>query len=151
MRLAALLTALALIASACHEAPTSIFSRPVGPPPSGLAVSLRISPSTATPVPAPTVVAEGDSLIASAKYEVSGCFDYAPSAGFDDATLVITITESSPSPPRYCALVKQTAVFRTVVRPAPRGVYVVALRQRIDWMTDGPVERERARGTVSIP
>jgi hypothetical protein len=45
----------------------------------------------------------------------------------------------------------KSAIFRTVVRPAPRGRYPVVLRQRLEWMTDGPVERERARGSVTLP
>ena len=141
---------LALVA-ACGVSPTALYDRPTGPPPSGLAVTLRISPSTGAPVLSP-VDAAGDSVAASAEYPVSGCVDYAATAGVGSGnTLVVTITESTPPTSRYCTMDYKTAVFRAVVRPAPRGSYPVVLRQRIEWTSDGPVERDVARGSASLP
>ena len=151
MRIVASLAALTLSIAACHEAPTSPFSRPSGPAPSGLPVTLRIAPSTATPFAGPAIVADGDSLVASAEYEVSGCLDYTAAAGTVSGSVVVTIIESAPYTPRMCPAIKYTAVFSAVVRPAPRGSYAVVLRQRLEFMTDGPKERERARGSVTLP
>jgi hypothetical protein len=151
MRLPSGLAALILV-SACGVAPTAIFDRPAGPPPSGLAVTLGILPSTATPFPGPAISAAGVSVVVAAEYTASGCFDYGATAGVSGGdTLVVTITESTPSTTRYCSLDLRTAVFRAVVRPAPRGSYPVVLRQRMDWPTDGPVERERVRGSAALP
>jgi hypothetical protein len=96
-------------------------------------------------------VADGDSLVASAEYEVTGCLDYAAAAGTAGSSIVVTIVETPPPTPRYCTMDKKSAIFRAVVRPAPRGAYGVVLRQRIEWTTDGPKERERARGSVTLP
>jgi len=149
MRTSAALVSLTLVIAACHEAPTSPYARPSGPAPSGLPATLRITPSTGTPFAGPAIVADGDSLVASAEYE-SGCLDYTAVAGTVNGTVVVTIIETTPSPPRPCALIKATAVFHAVVRPAPRGAYAVVLRQRLDWPSDGPFERERARGSVTL-
>jgi len=141
-----------ILISACGVTPTSIFDRPAGPPPSGLAVTLGISASTATPFPGPAISAAGDSVAVAAEYTASGCFDYAATAGVSSRdTLVVTITESTPSTTRYCTMDLRTAVFRAVVRPAPRGSYPVVLRQRMEWPADGPVERERVRGSAILP
>lgn len=113
---------------------------------------LSISPSTGTPSLVPAVTAAGDSVALWAEYTVSSCFDYSAVAGVGNGnTLVVTITENTQSTVRYCTMDLKTAVFRAVVRPAPRGTYPVLLRQRLEWMTDGPVERERVRGSASLP
>ena len=151
MRLLATLFASSLCVAACHDAPTSPYTRPSGPAPSGLPVTLRIDPSTGTPFAGPAIVSQGDSVTASAEFDVSGCLDYTAVAGTVGGTVVVTIVETAPDVPRMCALVKRTAVFRAVVRPAPRGSYSVALRERMEWPTDGPVEREWARGSVTLP
>jgi hypothetical protein len=144
--------AAATLVAACHGAPTELFDRPAGPPPSGLVVTLRISPSTATPFRGPAVAAAGDSVAVSAEYTVSGCLDYAATAGVSGGnTLVVTITESTTATARLCAMDQSTALFRAVVRPAPRGSYPVVLRQRMEWLADGPAERELARGSASLP
>ena len=151
MRRPAALAALTLATAACQEAPTSPYARPAGPAPSGLPATLRITASTGTPLAGPAIAADGDSLVASAEYDASGCLDYTAVAGTVNSTVVVTIIETTPSPPQMCALVKRTAVFHAVVRPAPRGAYAVVLRQRLEWPSDGPVERERARGSVTLP
>ena len=122
-----------------------------GPAPSGLPTSLSIIPSTAEPFAGPTIVADGDSLVASAKYEGTGCLEYSAVAGTAGASVVVTITESSPPTLRYCTLDKKTAIFRAVVRPAPRGAYSVVLRRRLQFLTDGPEEVELARESVTLP
>lgn len=150
MRMPSSFAALAVVAS-CGISPTALYDRPTGPPPSGLAVTLRISPSTRTPVLSP-VDAAGDSVAVSAEYSASGCFDYAATAGVSSGdTLVVTIAESTPPTMRYCTMDLSTAVFRAVVRPAPRGSYPVVLRQRIEWTSDGPMERDVVRGSASLP
>jgi len=151
MRLPATLVVLSLSLAACHEAPTSPYKRPSGPAPTGLPVTLRITPSTRTPFAGPVIVTEGDSVTASAEFNVSGCLDYTPAAGTVGGAVVVTIIETAPTVPRMCALVKQRAVFHAVLRPAPRGSYAVVLRERMEWPTDGPVEREWARGSVALP
>ena len=150
MRLVATLAALSLSLAACHEAPTSPYARVSGPAPSGLPVTLRIDWSSGA-LAGPAIVTEGDSLTASAKFGVSGCLDYTASAGTVGSSVVITIIETAPYVPRVCTLIAQTAVFHAVVRPAPRGAYAVVLRQRMEWPSDGPVEREWARGSVALP
>jgi hypothetical protein len=151
MRLWSGFAAVTLVA-ACHAAPTELFDRPTGPPPSGLAVTLGISPSTATPFPGPAITAAGDSVVVSAEDMVSGCLDYAATAGVSTGnTLVVTITETTTAAARVCAMDKSTALFRAVVRPAPRGTYLVILRERTEWLTDGPMERELARGSANLP
>ena len=150
MRLLSGFCALILV-SACGYSPTAILDRPSGPPPSGLAVTLGILPSTAMPYSGPAVSAAGDSVVVSAEYTVTGCLDYAATAGMSSGnTLVVTITERTPPTTRYCSMDLRTAVYRAVVRPAPRGSYAVALRQRMEW-ADGPVERERVRGSAVLP
>ena len=62
----------------------------------------------------------------------------------------MTITETPLGPNRYCLLILGKAVYRAVVRAAPRGAHTVVLRQRLD-LADGPMERERARGSVTLP
>jgi hypothetical protein len=151
MRTSATLAALTLAIVACHEAPTEAFLRPSGPAPSGLPVVLSITPSTATPFDDPAIVADGDSLTAAAEYDVSGCLDYSVAAGTVGGSVIVTIIESAPPAARYCSMVKASAIFRAVVRPAPRGNYPVVLRQRLEWTTDGPFERERARGSITLP
>ena len=145
------LAIIAMAAVACNAAPTEVFAPVAGPAPSGLPVTLGITPSTATPFAGPPIAADGDSLVATAEYEVTGCLDYAATAGLSDGVLVVTITEKTPATVRYCALGKGTAVFRAVVRPAPRGVFAVVLRQRLELANDSPVERELARGSASFP
>ena len=145
------LAALALVTAGCHEAPTSPFYSPSGPAPSGLPTSLSIIPSTATPFAGPALAADGDSLVASAEFEVTGCLDYSAVAGMAGGSVVVTIIESTPATFRYCTLDKKSAVFRAVVRPAPRGAYPVVLRRRLDFMTDGPEETELARTSVTLP
>ena len=141
-----------VLVSACGVTPTALLDRPSGPPPSGLAVTLGIFPSTATPFAGPAISAAGDSVVVAAEYTASGCFDYAATAGVGSRdTLVVTITESTPSTMRYCTMDLRTAVFRAVVRPAPRGSYPVVLRQRMEWPADGPVERDRGRGSAILP
>ena len=150
MRLLSGFAALALV-TGCLGSPTSILDRAPGPPPSGLAVTLSISPSTAASAFIPAITAAGDSVAVWAEYEVSGCFDYAATAGVSSGdTLVMTITQSTPPTTRYCAMDLRNAVYRVVVRPAPRGTYPVVLRQRMEW-SDGPVERGRVRGSVTLP
>ena len=151
MRLAATLAALSFSLAACHEAPTSPYTRVSGPAPSGIPVTLRIDPPTRTPFAGPPIVTEGDSVTASAEFNVSGCVDYTAAAGRVGSSVVITIIETEPDVPRVCALIAQRAVFHAVVRPAPRGSYAVVLRERMEWPTDGPVEREWARGSVALP
>lgn len=151
MRTPAALIALTLVIAACHDGPTSPFSRPSGPAPSGLPTTLKIIPSTATPFAGPAIAADGDSLVASAEYEVSGCLDYTAVAGTDGASVVVTITEATSSTVRFCDLVLRKAIFRAVVRPAPRGTYSVVLRRRLDFVSDGPKEKELARGSVTLP
>jgi hypothetical protein len=143
--------ALALL-SGCLGTPTSIIDRPAGPPPSGLAVTLSISPRTSTTYLTPAITAAGDSVVVWAEYTGSDCVDYAATAGVGSGNaLVVTITESSPPTMRYCTLELSTAIFRAVVRPAPRGIYPVELRQRMEWLSDGPEERVRARGSANLP
>lgn len=149
MRTLALL-ALILAIAACHEAPTSPYSRPSGPAPFGLPVVLGRTPSTGTPVAA-TIVADADSLVASAEFNYSGCFDYAAVAGTAGGSVVVTVVETAPYVPRACSLITQTAVYHAVVRPAPRGSYSVVLRERMEWPSDGPLEREWARRVVTLP
>ena len=151
MRTLAALAALGLAIAACHEGPTSPFYRPSDPAPSGLPTALSIAPSTGKPFASPAIVADGDSIVASAEYDVTGCLDYLAVAGAAGASVVVTITESSPPTLRYCTMDKKTAIFRAVVRPAPRGAYQVVLRRRIDFLTDGPQETELARGSVTLP
>lgn len=151
MRLRSGFAALAL-ATGCLGTPTALLDRPVGPPPSGLAVTLSIFPRTDMSTATPPITAADDSVAVWAEYTVSGCFDYAATAGVGTSdTLVVTIAESTPPTMRYCTMDLRTAVFRAVVRPAPRGTYPVVLRQRMNWMTDGPVEQVRARGSASLP
>lgn len=151
MRLSFGLTALAL-ASGCLGSPTALVEHAGGPPPSGLAVTLSISPSSARAALTPAITGAGDSVAVWAEYTESGCFDYSAAAGVgSDNALVVTITESTPPTTRYCTMDLKTAVFRAVVRPAPRGTYPVLLRQRMEWATDGPLERVRARGSASLP
>ena len=140
-----------LLFAACHEAPTSPFSRPAGPAPAGLPTALTIIPSTAAPFPGPAIVADGDSLVASAEYDVTGCLDYAAVAGTAGVSVVVTITESTPATFRYCSMDKKSAIFRAVVRPAPRGTYPVVLRRRLELSSVGPEEAELARGSVTLP
>ena len=150
MRLAATIAALSFFLAACHEAPTSPYTRVSGPAPSGLPVTLRIDMSSGTPA-GPAIVTEGDSVTASAKFGVSGCLDYTASAGTVGGSVVITIIETAPYVPRVCAAIAATAVFHAIVRPAPRGAYAVVLRERMEWPSDGPVEREWVRGSVALP
>ena len=150
MRLRSGFAALAL-ATGCFVTPTALLDRAPGPPPSGLPVALTIAPVTPTSALPPAITAAGDSVAVWAEYTV-GCFDYAATAGVStDNTLVVTITESTSPTIGYCALDLEKAFFRAVVRPAPRGTYPVVLRQRMDWVTDGPVEQVRARGSASLP
>jgi hypothetical protein len=137
---------------ACHDVPTALYDHPADPAPSGLPVTLTISPSTSVPFSGPAIAAAGDSVVVAAEYLASGCFDYSASGGvIGGNTLVITITESTPPTTRYCTMDYKTAVYRAVVRPAPRGSYPVVLRRRIESSTDGPRERELARGSASLP
>jgi hypothetical protein len=46
---------------------------------------------------------------------------------------------------------KKSAIFRAVVRPAPRGTYPVVLRRRLEFSSVGPEEAELARGSVTLP
>ena len=151
MRIAVASTALALAIAACHEGPTSPFSRPSGPAPSGLPTTLSITPSTATPFAGPAIVADGDSVVASAEYDVTGCLDYVAVAGTAGTSVVVTVIESSPLVVRYCTMDKKSAIVRAVVRPAPRGAYAVVLRRRLDFLSDGTEEAELARGAVTLP
>ena len=88
-----------------------------------LPTTLSIIPSSAEPFAGPTNVADGDSLAATAEFDESGCLDYSAVAGAAGASVVVTITESSPPTLRYCTMDKKTAIFRAVVRSAPRGAY----------------------------
>ena len=158
MRTPAALAVLALAVAACHDAPTEAFSPASGPAPSGLPVTLQIAPQIErAPAKPPTIWAQGDSLIVTAEYEYNVCRRYAAAAGTVDGSLVVTIAESLPynqlgcAPPEEGAAFEQTAAFLAVVRPAPRGTYTVVLRQRLDYRADGPVERERARASITLP
>ena len=151
MRALAALAALTLAIAACHEAPSSPFYRPSAPAPSGLPTALSIIPSTGTPYAGPAMVADGDSLVASAEYDASGCLAYTAVAGSVDGSVVVTITEITSPTMRYCDLVKRSAIFRAVVRPAPRGAYAVVLRRRMEWLSDGTEETELARRSVTLP
>ena len=150
MRTSAALAALTVAISACHEAPSSPFYRPSEPVPSGLPTTLTIIPSTGTPYAGPAIVADGDSLVASAEFDVTGCLDYAAAAGTEGTSIVVTIIESSPPTLRYCTMDKRTAIFRAVVRPSPRGTYAVVLRRRMEWPSDGTEETELARASATL-
>jgi hypothetical protein len=150
MRISSALTALTLAIAACHEAPSSPFYRPSNSVPIGLPTTLSIIPSTGTPFAGPAIVADGDSLVASAEFDVTGCLDYAAAAGTEDTSIVVTIIESSPPTLRYCTLDKRTAIFRAVVRPSPRGTYAVVLRRRLEWLSDGTEETELARASATL-
>jgi len=150
MRAPAALAALTLAISACHEAPSSPFYRPSNPVPTGLPTTLNIIPSTGTPYAGPAIVADGDSVVASAEFDVTGCLDYAAAAGTEGTSIVVTIVESSPPTLRFCTMDKKTAIFRAVVRPSPRGAYQVVLRRRLEWLSDGTEETELARASATL-
>jgi hypothetical protein len=145
------LASFALAIAACHEGSTSPFHRPNDPAPSGLPVTLSITPSTGTPFAGPAIVADADSLVAAAEFEVSGCLDYKAVAGTADGSVVVTVIEASSPTVKYCDLVLRKAVYRAVVRPAPRGAYPVVLRRRLDFLSDGTEEAELARKSVTLP
>ena len=143
MRGPAALAALTLAIAACHDTPTGLL-------PLGLPVTLRRTASTATPA-APTIVADGDSLVASAELPYTGCSDYMAVAGTVRGAVVVTIVEAQPQTPRTCLAILASAVFHAVVRPAPHGTYLVVLRERFEGSGDGLMEREWARGSVTVP
>jgi hypothetical protein len=143
MRRPAALAALTLAAAACQDAPTGLL-------PLGLPVTLRRTASTATPA-APTIVADGDSLVASAELPYTGCPDYMAVAGTVRGAVVVTIVEAQPRTQRVCLAILESAVFEAVVRPAPHGTYPVVLRERFEGTRDGLMEREWARGSVTVP
>ena len=152
MRTAAALAVLTLTVAACHDAPTEAFSRASGPAPTGLPVTLQIAVHAATTAATESKFwAQGDSLVISVAYEYSVCRNYSATAGAEGGSVVVTITESKLYYNLNCADPDQTATFLAVVRPAPSGAYPVVLRQRLEYLVDGPVERERARGTVTLP
>ena len=95
-------------------------------------------------------MADGDSLVTTAEYDVSGCLDYKAVAGSVGASVVVTIIETTSLTVRYCTMDKKTAIFRAVVRPAPRGAYAVMLRRRMEWLSDGPEETELAQGSATL-
>jgi hypothetical protein len=146
MRTLAVLGTVVLAIAACHEAPTS-----PGPAPSGLPATLRRTSSTGTPFAGPPIVAQGDSLVASAELHYTGCLDYTAVAGTVGGAVVVTILEAPPRIPRACLAILESAVFHVVVRPAPHGTYLVVLRERFEGAGDGPMEREWVRGSVTVP
>ena len=153
LRLAALL--LALLGAGCRDSATEPSAyRPVTDAvPTGLPVVLRTIPSYDSPLPSTaTVVAAGDSIVATAALSVSGCVDYAAQAGRSGAAVVVTIVSSFPATPRFCTMNLASATFRAVVRPAPRGSYDVVLRDRVQMQAGTPLfdERELARRTVTV-
>ena len=147
MRLPLAFATLALVAG-CRASVTGPHT-PAGPPPSGLAVSLGITPSYAAPAPAPSVEAAGDSVVVAAVLGSSGCADYAAQAGRDgDSALVVTIV-STPNK-RPCLLGMFQSTFRAAVGQARRGRYDVVLRQRFESAQQAPQELEVVRRSVTL-
>lgn len=144
MRPAPVLVTLALAAVACHESPTEA----PGPVPSGLTVTLGISPVQAFTRITDHATSRGDSVVATATLGISGCNDYKAVAGNAGDALVVTFVATTTQ--RICSMDARAAVFRAVVHPAPRGGYDVVVRDRIEGVDDGPIERELARWPVFI-
>lgn len=153
MRLPPLAVALALLSAGCHGSATEPYRTTTDAAPSGLPTFLRTAPSYQEALPAaPSITAAGDSIVAAAALSVSGCIDYAATAGLSGSVLVVTITSSFPDVPRYCTMNAATATFRAVVRPAPSGRYDVVFRTRDQAQAGAPAfyERELARASVTL-
>lgn len=144
------LLAVALAGAACRESPAAPRS-PSGPPPSGLSTSLAIIRTYQAPPPdRPSITADGDSVVATAKLGVSGCRDYGARAGVVDGVLVVTVVDSAPPVSRLCTLEAGFATFRAVVRAAPRGRYDAVLRARVESTSGAPSESELVRQSVTL-
>jgi hypothetical protein len=141
--------ALALFAASCGESATSPYYTPDGPPPAGLIVSLRTAPPPNGATDAMTITADGDSVVAAAVLNASGCSDYRAVAGYVGGVLVVTVVDSLTD--RICPLNAAGATFRAVVRPAPRGEYRVEYRARVVPPRQAPSERVVGRQSVRIP
>ncbi len=146
MRLARSSIAVALLAG-CRESVTGLYS-PDRSPPSGLAVTLGVTPSHGVAQPSPTVEVANDSVIVAAVLSSSGCVDHTVLAGQESGALVVTILKQPNGRP--CLLGMFRATFRAAVRNAPRGRYDVVLRQRFEAPPQAPQELVVARRAVTL-
>lgn len=147
MRLRPALTALALAGAGCRESATGPYT-PSSPPPSGLAVSLTVTPSYAALTPGPSVGTAGDSVVVAAVLSSSGCVDYAARAGRENGDVVVTIVSTPTNRP--CLLGMFRSTYRAAVGQAPRGRYDVVLRQRFESSNQAPQELEVVRRAVTL-
>lgn len=146
MRTRPLLLVAALAVAGCDRSPSG--------PPDGVPARLTLTqyrPTLAGLLPAPTIAAVGDSIVADAVIGTTGCYDYSASAGRSTTgRMVVTILARENG--QICLTVLWTSQAHVVVHPAPQGTYEVALRERGTGI-DGAQrwDRDVARATVVVP